>query len=615
MSKTRFIISSIIVLFFLTIVSIVLISYKYSKIPFINTTGFYFDGIDADDTELIEAFGTYNNEDVKTKLHCFQQYRTTDEYIYLVWRKDLQFNLKADKITLQMPDSIWFKINNIWFKNGESVIKYSASQIEKDWDYMSSNGKTTLISTDKQITKNNFKDGFILFLNSSYIKGIYNKYVLLGLSFIFLLSIYFTLHKHILRVFIKLFDFIKSGIQKHKAFWSRTFSIFAGLFTILLLLEIVLRIIGYIHENKNIDKNYKLAENADKVIICLGDSFTEGFGASEGNDYPAVLNKLVKSEFGEEYQTLNFGQSGKNTTQIKEEFLVYLENNTPELVIIMAGSANYWNYYGFEDRGKLLYNIRVFKLFKLLYKNLTQKQNKDIAANKHVFYNLTYYNNRRSEFYLNIKSDSISGRISPIIKDLNCDISLQSIFDSVSSKDTIDETIIRDIIYYSIITNNELNIPSSDKNKFNHELEQLLFIYNVYFDNNPKEIQFADNYYSALYNYILFAKKQDIRYLYYSLVEDPYFEDSYKALESKIPINPLLPQDFENKACCSADTIIYYKQRFGLINENTYTQQVHIIEDNSREIKTKKINQWVENDLEEIIYECRNKGVKILIMT
>jgi lysophospholipase L1-like esterase len=75
-------------------------------------------------------------------------------------------------------------------------------------------------------------------------------------------------------------------------------------------------------------------------VACVGDSITQGVGASDGNSYPAQLGKML----GEKWKIGNFGVSG--TTMLKKGDSPYwkqgaftkAQESGPNVVIIMLGT-------------------------------------------------------------------------------------------------------------------------------------------------------------------------------------------------------------------------------------------------------------------------------------
>lgn len=96
----------------------------------------------------------------------------------------------------------------------------------------------------------------------------------------------------------------------------------------------------YGHRVENINNISKKVSNTCKLkILCIGDSFTYGWGASNGNSYVSRLNALL-NEAGEEiYEVIN---AGCPTYGLDEE-IEYITTNLKELksdIVIMNILAN-----------------------------------------------------------------------------------------------------------------------------------------------------------------------------------------------------------------------------------------------------------------------------------
>ena len=85
----------------------------------------------------------------------------------------------------------------------------------------------------------------------------------------------------------------------------------------------------------------KSAENGKIRVTCVGDSITDGIGASDGNhNYPAQLQKIL----GDEFEVLNKGVSG--TTVTRSDGRAYTKTSryeeslksNPDIVIILLGT-------------------------------------------------------------------------------------------------------------------------------------------------------------------------------------------------------------------------------------------------------------------------------------
>ncbi len=73
-----------------------------------------------------------------------------------------------------------------------------------------------------------------------------------------------------------------------------------------------------------------------KNIICFGDSLTAGYGAKPGEDYPAVLSKLLDQPI------INAGSSGNTTRQALERLQTDVLDQDPRLVIVQFGANDFF---------------------------------------------------------------------------------------------------------------------------------------------------------------------------------------------------------------------------------------------------------------------------------
>ncbi|MBU4480609.1 arylesterase [Patescibacteria group bacterium] len=77
-------------------------------------------------------------------------------------------------------------------------------------------------------------------------------------------------------------------------------------------------------------------DSTNKNIICFGDSLTAGQGAKPGEDYPAVLAKLLGQP------VINAGISGNTTRQALERLETDILNKDPQLVIVQFGANDFF---------------------------------------------------------------------------------------------------------------------------------------------------------------------------------------------------------------------------------------------------------------------------------
>jgi acyl-CoA thioesterase-1 len=70
-------------------------------------------------------------------------------------------------------------------------------------------------------------------------------------------------------------------------------------------------------------------------IICFGDSLTEGIGANEGEDYPAVLTQKLG------IAVINAGHRGDTTSQALTRIRRDVLEKNPRLVIVLLGGNDF----------------------------------------------------------------------------------------------------------------------------------------------------------------------------------------------------------------------------------------------------------------------------------
>ncbi len=163
-----------------------------------------------------------------------------------------------------------------------------------------------------------------------------------------------------------------------------------GLLAGLIALEVSLRVIGVAYSCWMQEGHIAKREPGTFVVLCVGDSFTEGAGVTPGRGYPSQLQELLRKQYPEKkIRVVNKGVGASNTTMILEKFDTYADTVDPDLVIILAGCANNWNAYGYGNYLKrnslanrlhdFFYGIKTFKLIKLFtyeIKNKHERQGK-----------------------------------------------------------------------------------------------------------------------------------------------------------------------------------------------------------------------------------------------
>ena len=159
--------------------------------------------------------------------------------------------------------------------------------------------------------------------------------------------------------------------------------IFTGFLVVSLLLEIGLRIIGYMHL-ESVEKGFGKKEPGKYRILCLGDSLTYGVDVARGRTYPKQLENLLKNKFKDkDISVINKGMAGYNSAQVLNELESNLEEVNPDMVTVLIGAQNDVNLWGYKRPGEermfvsrmrnILYRVRLYKLVKYLYSEIKNK--------------------------------------------------------------------------------------------------------------------------------------------------------------------------------------------------------------------------------------------------
>gem|GEM_PF-2013877 len=148
---------------------------------------------------------------------------------------------------------------------------------------------------------------------------------------------------------------------------------------VLFLLEIALRAGGALYLNLKYPSKPVKADPSSFKILCLGDSFTQGFGAPIGKSYPEQLEELLKGQANKDIAVYKEFHINSSTVLkcLKKDIGTY----NPDLIIIMTGCNDLWNMENCSDSAfgdsSFLKNMdiscsgsRVYKLIKISFLNL-----------------------------------------------------------------------------------------------------------------------------------------------------------------------------------------------------------------------------------------------------
>ncbi len=185
---------------------------------------------------------------------------------------------------------------------------------------------------------------------------------------------------------------------------ARATAFLLGLVVVFVILEATLRVTGLFYQARTsgIGAGSSICTSCTRVV-CLGDSFTYGIGASAGNDYPSQLARILNHSTGLRegvaeairgttgtslftpgdsntggggqppvFAVFNGGVPGANTATVLGTLGTHLETFRPRFVLVLVGTNNEMNYAGYRaylDRDSLaaratgaLHHLRVVRL-------------------------------------------------------------------------------------------------------------------------------------------------------------------------------------------------------------------------------------------------------------
>jgi Tfp pilus assembly protein PilF len=159
----------------------------------------------------------------------------------------------------------------------------------------------------------------------------------------------------------------KTGKSKI-SFWQKTILIILGIFLFFVLLEIGLRLGGFIflslqeHRNK-----VSLMQKGEYRIICLGES-TTAFGSNDS--YPFKLGEVLNQRnTGIKFSVINGGVAGIDTSNIVARLDDNLNKYKPDMVIAMMGINDESPIIPYAGTSV----FKVYKLTKLLWLHIVAK--------------------------------------------------------------------------------------------------------------------------------------------------------------------------------------------------------------------------------------------------
>lgn len=435
----------------------------------------------------------------------------------------------------------------------------------------------------------------------------------------------------------------------------------SGFLFALLLIEIGLRILGWVYTGNLWDEK-KRAHGKETRILCLGDSFVYGVGAQRDKCFPRQLEILL----GDGYKVINLGMGAQNSSGVVERLHQNIEAIRPDIIILLAGVANSWNYWGYQkylcsNRRKSfseaddhcspgfdttvpqesgfkanmifsatrcqggnwmhsydeflqrvyslaydqLYRVRIFKLVKLLYRNVNE--NKD---NQRVRDRLVKCDKLKMENFYDCSDTEINNAIAEFKSAIALDPANMTNYQKLGLAYKALRTYDESIKYFKI---------AIEKNpRMARNYTELGLVYEEM--GMHKESQ----------HYLKQAIKIDPNeYVAYLILGHTYYRTNNigKALSSykkSIEINPdddngfiglmTIYQESQNEIVRSNILAIFKEINGRMGYNNSKASQCMSILSPALENKDTRINQWIEDDMKHIIHMCKQRNIRPILL-
>ncbi len=178
----------------------------------------------------------------------------------------------------------------------------------------------------------------------------------------------------------------------------RLLALLLGCLTFLLLLELGLRLGSSLYwRGEHSEAGHIRHEIPQRALDCadcsillsVGDSYTYGYGASPGHDYPSLLQARLHADVqGAGWVVVNGGSPASNSSMIREQLDELLATLEPDVVSLMAGGSNTINLHRFHALAwqggalarleAIAYRVRVLRLLRFAWATARRGQHPEL---------------------------------------------------------------------------------------------------------------------------------------------------------------------------------------------------------------------------------------------
>lgn len=129
--------------------------------------------------------------------------------------------------------------------------------------------------------------------------------------------------------------------------------IFLVLLVTAVLVEIALQAISFFVYRAHSPDSIDIDEAGGPRIMCVGDSFTFGSGASGPRfNYPAAMEQILRDRRGADFHVANYGWPGQNSSDVLAKLEEQLDRTKPSVTCVLVGVNDAWSRPRLLDAGE-----------------------------------------------------------------------------------------------------------------------------------------------------------------------------------------------------------------------------------------------------------------------
>lgn len=385
----------------------------------------------------------------------------------------------------------------------------------------------------------------------------------------------------------------------------------------LALLEFGLRVTGVILFRSDISNELKKSRSfVGTKILCVGDSFTNGGMVKRDKTYPALLQQRLDDSAPEidtvfeegvrisNTKVINAGVCAMNTWELSQKLPKWIDSSNPDVIILLIGSANVFN--PMKNR---LFEVRVVRVFLMIFMNLysliVSQDTTPPADFGGPFSKPELPHTRYSDYqnYINNRQKINKPRPGDPLHTMwyhhnigKTDEAIRHGMKALANKGADEIDIILALTHFYFETRDlskaeDMLVNAGNKYPGSERIhEGLSYYYREFADDRRKDLRLGD-----AIKYYLKAIKSDTmeHYNYYWMSEIYYIQSRY---DSKMIYSEL-------KRILEANP--------GLAESAMFNNYLGVYRDRQRE--EAEVEQWIYNDLEQIVLLCKDKGIRLIV--